>query len=347
MVVPSRPAARTQADTPLRPTRTKVEGRPGRDAEPIELYCPFEPGLNARVAEAQRGSVAWAERYGMVQSSEHLAKLDRSKIAWLTARGFPSASLDVLQLAADWTTLFCLLDDRIETREADPVSLSTYFLDLIDAFRGGTPGRSLDPIGEGLIDLSKRMDRLATPAHNRRFAAVFRELLGGFLWEEINRWKLMRPNRDAYRTMRQITVGLRPQFILGEIGDGIDLPAHVRGHRSIAKLESITCSAIGWANDIFTCAKELGQDHAHNIVLLVMDEESLSLTAVVRQIAAGHDELIRSFQTIEEELPSSLAEDESVQLYIRMLRHWIRGHLDWARETGRYGALSRSQLTGS
>ncbi|MET0592621.1 MAG: hypothetical protein ABW133_07980 [Polyangiaceae bacterium] len=310
----------------------------------IELYCPFESGLNAHVEEVQQESVAWAYRFGMIKE-EHRAKLHQSKIAWLPARGFPSAERDVLQLAADWTTLFCLLDDRIEIREADPVGLSAFFLQLLTAFETGSPGAERDPLAEGLADLQHRMSRLASPTLVKRFSQVFRELLGGFLWEEVNRWKLVRPNRDAYRTMRQITVGLRPQFVLGEIAAGIELAPDVRSHGDIATLESLTCHAIGWANDIFTCAKEFGQDHAHNIVLLVMDEETSPLAAVARRIADGHDELIRTFESTERGLPHRLAHSEDVQAYISVLRYWIRGHLDWAVETGRYDGLAPVKST--
>jgi 5-epi-alpha-selinene synthase len=326
------------------PKNSKRLGDPGHAPKPsaaerrtgaLELYCPFDSGLNPYVEEVQSGSVDWAHRFGMIKE-EHRAKLHQSKIAWLTARGFPEADRDALQLAADWTTLFCLLDDRIEVREADPVGLSAYFLQLLTAFESGHPGSERDPICEGLADLQKRMARRASPTIVKRFSQVFRELLGGFLWEEVNRWKLARPNRDAYGTMRQITVGLRPQFVLGEIAAGIELTPEVRTHGDIATLESLTCHAIGWANDIFTCAKEFGQDHAHNIVLLVMDEETSPLASVARRIADGHDELIRTFESTEQGLPKRLAHDKDVQAYVSMLRYWIRGHLDWAVETGRY-----------
>jgi hypothetical protein len=308
---------------------------PERRAGALELYCPFDSGLNPFVEEVQRGSVDWAHRFGMIKD-DHRAKLQQSKIAWLTARGFPTADRDALQLAADWTTLFCLLDDRIEIREADPVGLSAYFLQLLTAFESGVAGSERDPICAGLADLQTRMARRASPTIVNRFSQVFRELLGGFLWEEVNRWKLVRPNRKAYGIMRQITVGLRPQFVLGEIAAGIELRPEVRTHGDIATLESLTCHAIGWANDIFTCAKEFGQDHAHNIVLLVMDEETSPLASVARRIADGHDELIRTFESTEQGLPRRLAHDKDVQAYISMLRYWIRGHLDWAVETGRY-----------
>jgi hypothetical protein len=339
MIVP-RPAERPPTRAPLQTdphalTNAKDSGAIRR-SDGIELYCPFDAGLNPHVEEVQRASVEWAYRLGLVRSNAHRNKLARSKIAWLTARGFPFASREVLQLAADWTTLFCLLDDRLEARVADPLDLSTYFVQLLDAFVAGTIRPGLDPVSTGLVDLQQRFTELTGKSLLERFTNVFRELLGGFLWEEINRWKRFRPKRDAYRTMRQITVGLRPQFVLGEIAAGIELPANVRVHDSIATLESITCTAIGWANDIFTCTKELGQDHAHNIVLLVMDEESRSLVDVVRNTAAGHNELVRNFESIEQELPRHLSEDSDVRSHISTLRYWIRGHLDWARETGRY-----------
>ena len=37
-----------------------------------------------------------------------------SKIGRLAARANPQGRRDLVEIAADWTTLFCLLDDRIE-----------------------------------------------------------------------------------------------------------------------------------------------------------------------------------------------------------------------------------------
>jgi hypothetical protein len=180
-----------------------------------------------------------------------------------------------------------------------------------------------------------------------RFAAVFKELLGAFLWEEINRWKRLLPTHRAYFTMRQITVGLRPQFLLGELANGIELSEKVRHHRDILELQSITCSLIGCVNDIFTWSKEREGERAHNAVLLLMDEESLSWPAVLRRLTAEHDELVGRFETIARRLPAFHAENDAIRCFVAMLKACIRGHLDWALETGRYSASKSPESTVS
>ena len=107
------------ADPPLvRPSRPPPLRKPT-----VELYCPFEWGLNPYVEIVQTASVGWAERVGLVQSDTQRSQLARSKIGWLESLVFHSARLDVLQLATDWTTLFCLLDDYVETYQRDRKSV--------------------------------------------------------------------------------------------------------------------------------------------------------------------------------------------------------------------------------
>jgi 5-epi-alpha-selinene synthase len=74
----------------------------------------------------------------------------------------------------------------------------------------------------------------------------------------------------------------------------------------------------------------------HNLVLVLMNERGISLTEAVAQAVELHDNEVRSFLQCVEQLPSFGAADADVECYVEMLRCWIRGHLDWAHETGRY-----------
>ena len=62
------------------------------------------------------GHLAWREQHepAAVGRCAALDRLHRSRIAWLAARAYPRGEARLLQIAADWTTLFCLLDDHIE-----------------------------------------------------------------------------------------------------------------------------------------------------------------------------------------------------------------------------------------
>jgi hypothetical protein len=301
---------------------------------PSELYCPFRSGVNVNARAAQAASVEWASRMGLIRDQQQSARLEAAKIAWLEAFVLQTATLETLQLAADWTTLFCMLDDEVEGRKLGPIQLSTYLSSLMTEFRRPL-GTTTNPIARGLADVSRRMHLLGGAASVERFAERLDELFGAYVWEEINRWKQLRPSRDVYQSMRIVTIGLRPQFVLAEIAEDIQLSETARVQPDLVRLEHLTCRAVGWANDLFTHEKELEQGEMHNLVLVLMDAESRSLHDAVERAKALHDSEIRSFLAIEAGL-SGLGEDRAVYRYVSMLRRWIRGHLDWAVKTGRY-----------
>jgi 5-epi-alpha-selinene synthase len=197
--------------------------------------------------------------------------------------------------------------------------------------------RPQDPLARAFDDLRVRMHELAGESWTTRFGMHLEDLFCGYLWEEINRRKKLRPSHPSYRTMRVDTIGLRPQFLFGELAEGFELSPTLRRDADIMELEVVTSRAVGWANDIFTCSKELASGEVHNLVLVLMDNERLSLMDAVRRAAAAHDQEVRTFLSIAAGIPALDEPGNSVPArYVRMLQRWIRGHLDWSSETGRY-----------
>jgi hypothetical protein len=177
---------------------------------------------------------------------------------------------------------------------------------------------------------------MGSPEWVREFGTRLEELFAGYLWEAINRWKKMTPSLSTYRTMRETTIGLYPQFVLHELADGVRLEPEVLNHPALRRLMAATCNAVGLANDLFTYEKEMEQGEVHNVVLSIMGTESLGLDEAVRRAVQLHDDVVRAFLAAEAELPSFGAADERVRRFVAMLRCWMRGHLDWAQLTGRY-----------
>ena len=188
----------------------------------MELFCPFPSGLNSHAETVQRESVDWAVRSGLVPEAQ-IARLEGAKIGWLNALVFHSAPLEVLRLAADWTTLFCALDDSVELFRRGPVELSAFLARALATLRGQAE-RASSPIEIAFADLRRRMLGLAGPRWTERFSQRVEEIFGAFLWEEINRWKCFRPRYAAYRVMRAVTVGLRPEFGRGSWPSGSNCP---------------------------------------------------------------------------------------------------------------------------
>jgi avermitilol synthase len=299
------------------------------------LYCPFAPKLHPDASSVHDDSVLWARSLGMLPTEQHTTAAHRAKVGWLVAHAFPTAMPRRLQLVADWTVLFCVLDDHLE--QLGPASeVKPYLQHLLELFRADIASSSKDPLAAGMLDLRRRLLALAPRSQLTRFADRLEELFAGFVTEAENRDRAQIPDLASYVPLREVTVGLHVMFALGELLEDVSLPDHVRDHLAIRSLITRTSNIVGWANDLFTFEKEILAGDIHNLVLVLMNERRLSLSVAVAQVVALHDHEIRSFLEEVERLPSFGAADPGVRRYVEMLRSWIRSHLDWARETGRY-----------
>lgn len=297
-----------------------------------ELYCPFAPAVSPHAASVQRDAVAWALRMGVAtpRTAKHL---DGSRIGWLVARAFPTAARAPLGIAADWTTLFCLLDDRAES--LDPLSLAAWLDALRAVLRDGAPPGD-DPMARALSDLRARLAATGDARCLARFTARVEDIFVAFSWEAIHRRVGVSPSVDAYRVLREVTVGLHPLFELGAVTDGIQLPDDARAHPTLRRMAASASRAVGWANDLFTCEKEQREGEVHNLVLVLVAHERIPLDVAASRVAAMHDDEVRALDAMAASLPSFGDGDPAVRRHVALLRSWVRGHLDWARETARY-----------
>jgi 5-epi-alpha-selinene synthase len=300
------------------------------------LFCPFAPAVSPHATVVQEASLRWARTFGLVASDGALRSLGASKIGWLVARAFPEGSREVLQIAADWTTLFCLLDDLTEAPGASPVHVAAYLSRLLEVLASGAALPGDAPAAHALLDLRRRLDPIAPPGWMTRFVARIEEIAVGFSWEAIHRARRVRPDLSMYLVMREITVGIYPQLELGELACSLTLPAEAREHPTVRRLAAAAVNAVGWSNDIFTYEKEIAQGEVHNLIEVLRVTTGSSLAEAVAAAVAKHDAEVRTFLELERRLPSFGDADADVRRYVAILRSWIRGHLDWAHETGRY-----------
>jgi hypothetical protein len=293
------------------------------------LHCPFTAELHADADAIQARTVAWAVAMGLVPRAE-APRLDAAKIGRLAARANPRGPRELVDLAADWTTFFCLLDDRLERLE----SAHAVYRCLADlgAVLRGAPARHEIALERAAQDLHTRLFRAADPAWMLRFERRVGQLFEAFCIEAEHRVASTVPSLPAYLPMREVTVGIHVELALSELVAGIALSEEERAR--VAELNRAASNLVGWANDVYTFEKELRAGERNNLVAVLMVSEGASLRDAVRRAAEMHDELARAFAVATEDA----ARAGSVEMcgYVGILRAWVRGHLDWARETGRY-----------
>jgi hypothetical protein len=304
------------------------------------LCVPFASALHPEVELIQARSVLWARDLGLVGEGAGLDRLRRSRIAWLAARAYPRGDVRTLQIAADWTTLFCLLDDHIE-RLPGAAAVAEELAALTARLESGASAGDDTPMRRAMLDLRERL--LAEGAeHLRRFQARVRELFAAFVAEAAERSAGRIPDPDGYVPMREVTVGLHVEFVIGELIAEVGLSPIARRHPLRVALARAASNIVGWANDIYTHEKEIQQGEVHNLVFVLAKAEDLALAEALARAVEMHDREVEEFvalvRAVEVDGRIADADRDALRRYAAMMTAWVRGHLDWGRETGRYVA---------
>lgn len=305
------------------------------------IDCPYLPAVHPAADDLHERTLQWARAMGLVRKPEHIQALDGSRVGHLVARVFPATTdLVALQLAVDWTTLFCCLDDHLEQIHG-AVLTAAYLRGLLRVFRDGMPPHLTDPYSNAFGDLRERMLARRIPNWIPRFVASVERLFDAFVDEAKYRNLEVAPAFANYRQIRQITIGLYSGFLLSELTDGIVLPPEVLAHEHVRALEKTASDIVGLANDILTAEKEHGRGEVNNTVVVLMVEDGLSFDDALARTIQLHDAELREFSRLAADLPRFADEDTDQQLrrYVDFLATFISGHRDWARQTGRYAAV--------
>lgn len=306
-----------------------------------ELYCPFDGAVHPAAEHVHMESIAWARAMGLARTDAHVEALHRARVGWLVGRAFPIADhLSALQVASDWTTLFCLIDNHIENIRGPALS-HVYLTGLLKVFRYGAAPLIADPFAHAFRDLRDRMIAIGVPSWIERFGEQLERLFKTFVDEAKYRVMDTVPDLKRYRKMREVSVGLYFGFRLGELTDGIELPNVAREHPVIRNLESRAAYIVGLANDIYTVEKEIARGEVNNMVLVLMHEENIDFDAALEQAAALHDAETREFMSQVADLPVfGPPYDVQVRRYVEVLTSMISGHRSWAHETARYESVT-------
>lgn len=301
------------------------------------LDCPYVVTVHPAADEIHEMTVMWAQAMGLARTPAHIETLRDSRVGHFVARVFPeTADMVALQLAVDWTTLFCCLDDRLEQIHG-AVLCAAYLRGLLGVFRDGAQPPLIDPLSHGFRDLRERMLDLRVPNWIPRFSACIERLFNAFIDEAKYRTFGLVPAFASHSKIRQITVGLYTGFLLGELTEGIVLPQDVLEHEAVRALERGASTIVGLANDIFTVEKEIAKGEVNNTVLVLMHEDGLSFEDALARTIQLHNIEMREFSRLAEDLPSfDEPTDRQLRRYVEVLIAFISGHDEWARQTGRY-----------
>lgn len=308
-----------------------------------QLRYPFTSSMNEHAEEVHVETVEWARSSGLISSEEAYRHALEGRLGWLAGYFHPTAERETLRLISDWCTWMFLRDDLLDDPNyfRRPERLATLDARFLEILRGAEPKRDDTRLSITLATLRDRL-RPKVPAAlwMRRFIRSVREHFESTLWETINRAQEIVPDLKTYNRMRPITGGMDVDTDFIEISTGIYLPTEIHDHHVVRALKRLSSLSVCWTNDLFSLKKELDRGDVHNVVLVIQNQQNLSLEDAIKAAIEMNEESVRSFLALEDDLPSfGPAIDENLEHFVSVLRARMSGNLAWSINSARYGTL--------
>jgi hypothetical protein len=303
------------------------------------LPCPFPSEINPHVDEANGESFAWLTGTGMLPDADSLDHYRRAKFGWLTARTFPRADRDMLRLLMDWYVWLFAFDDGF--CESDRMSRHTAMIaravpELLRVLDDLEPPQHLDNVfARVLLELKERIAVHAGGEQLDRLRSTTRDYIFAQVWEAANRESDVVPAPEDYLFMRRRTGAVYTVFALIDIAGGFSLTPVEWHHPDVWELTELANDLIVWDNDLFSYAKEQGHDRArHNLVNVLVVHRRCSVQEALDEVARMHDRAVA--RMVELHTSAETWGSPAVLNYILGLEHWVRGHIEYSRDSSRY-----------
>ncbi|HEY9522887.1 MAG TPA: hypothetical protein VIR33_06590 [Thermopolyspora sp.] len=289
--------------------------------------------------EANRESFVWLTATGMLHDADSLERYKTAKFGWLTARAYPHADRDMLRLLMDWCVWLFAFDDGFCESERMSRHTSLIARALPDIFRVlddlESPEKVENVFARTLLELKQRLSAYAERDQLARWCAATREYVFAQVWEAANREADVIPTPDDYIFMRRRTGAMFPVYALIDIAGGYRLTSAEWHHPDVQTLTELANDLVVWDNDLFSYAKEMRHDKArHNLVNVLVTHRACTVQAALDEVAWMHNRAVDRMI----ELHAAVATWGSPGLldYILGLKHWVRGHIEYSRDSARY-----------
>ena len=267
----------------------------------------------------------------------------------MTARFYPTASLERLKLANDINSLLFVMDDAMDNQveKSDMVrSLQNYqsfvsscldilTLDKVRRFHIGDTG-----VLPALEDVWIRLKEISDIAWQRNFVHSIEQMFAAGKWEFENVESDSLPTVNEFISRRPYLGAAHISTDLISIIEDIRLPEAIYNHQSVYQATLLCRRIVCWANDLFSYGKEEIHGDLHNLVSIILREYRCNLSEAILKTVSIHNQDMSKFMTVCSELPSFGDYDSHLRHYIGILGAILKGNVDWStRETHRYEFL--------
>jgi hypothetical protein len=305
-------------------------------------WCPIPPSLHPSWQELDARTLAWADRFGLRPDPAQRERLAQALAGDLAGRIMPrSYAAAGLQVATDYLMWLFVFDDAYCDEGAysdQPGAMMELALQLarVVEIPGPEPAEGQrPPVIAALADIRRRLEDVASPVQIARWSAAVRAYLMCQVWEALNRANGVIPSLDQYAASRVDSGSLRATILLQDVGNGFEVPHRQISHPHLQALIEMTCTIVGWDNDIFSYRKEARRSGDwHNLVAVLAHERDCGLGEALAEAVALRDRVMTAYLALRDQVLDSA--DQQLTRFIADLDAWNRGNIDWSARCGRY-----------
>jgi hypothetical protein len=321
-------------------TRTPEAAATGRRATSVtmtlpDLRMPFPGRCHPDLDWADAHATDWVAGHGLVPE-EHRDAFALPKIGHLAAYGYPTASREVLALAADWAAWLYAFDDiHADEGTPDVLGLTSQIAAMLAALDGAA---GITPLSRALSDASARFASLSTASQHARFIANVKGYLLGVLAECTYRTHGEIPATEDYLSLRLQASGCLSCLSIAELATGATAleAAH---DTDIAALAILGAYVVALANDVYSCLREIDKadvDFIFNLPLVLAHHEAAGLEAAITRSATIVQDYIDRFTAGYHRLAPTLPLPAA--RHLEGIAQWTQGTFDWMADCGRYSS---------
>ncbi|MGW3657037.1 terpene synthase family protein [Streptomyces sp. NPDC005151] len=316
-----------------------------------DIYCPFPQRTNPHVAHTREHLDKWTRNTGLVHRDSARERFEQADFGAFVGMVYPTANEHNLDLVADWLAWLFLVDDQLDDghlgrspeRVRDVVTLMRSVVEGTGT--GPLPDEDLPAAVVALADLWERTTPNAAAHWLRRFAwHLVTYLTTATTWEAGNRANGVVPSEETYIAKRRHTGATHVCTDLIEIVAGIEAPESIHNDPRFIVAVETSGNVVCWANDVYSYEKEQVLGEIHNLVHLVRHHRGYGKQKALEHVCAEIATETERFLAAEAELLMAYPQLSGMLLpYLDGMRSWMRGNLDWSRQTPRYNPADVSQ----
>ncbi|MEV4315478.1 hypothetical protein [Actinocrispum sp. NPDC049592] len=312
------------------------------------LNVPFEEQISAFVDETEGHLSSWARGSGMIADEQNGVRFDSMLLGRLAARTYPMADQRSLFTLADWMGWFFLFDDTLDdTSEGRDIRYVRPIVRALDRILHQDPIRlefeGDSPVSLALADLWRRTARSMPASWRKRFVRNMSAYLYAYVTQAEVNTSRRALTEESYVLHRLRSGAGFASIDLIEFAQNASLPDDLHQRPELQTLKETTSNVVCWSNDVFSAPKEITRGDLCNYVAVLQQQTQLPFQQCANMVCERILDQVRLFEDTEALLARTKSRNtwgpsttRALGGYVKGLKAWMRGNIDWSLETARY-----------